>query len=313
MNIVNQNIDTRVPQGPFGLSFLSWQGNNISFSESSWLIYILLLLTFLSFITFFFFKTPLRRFYLTHQKIMIAIFQLFGFFIISLSIFRGTILFIGKYPNLWELVPFHFCRFFIIIICFFLCFRKIDALKYVGLFSICGGIVGLLIADLNSSPYWEAKGGVKLGYDSYIFWDYFIIHISAVLVPAYLFITNRFMISKWNVGISAISLISFTIGIFFMDWMFSYLPNEQWRANWFYVGPDHVNGIDDLLSKFLGPIARWPLILFLFIGIGIGLYTGSIAIYFWQDKYEIDLKSKGKKIVKTNSKAKEYFKNSNWI
>lgn len=305
-------VDNRIPQGPFGFSFLSWQGNKISFEQSSWLVYILMTLTLVCLLSLFIFRKPLSVQYAKNQKNILVFFQTFSAFIVLLSIFRAIILYVGKYPNLWEIIPFHFCRLFIILICLFLLVKKVEWVKYVGFFAICGGIVGIVMADLHSNDYWNARGGIKIGYDSYIFWDFYLIHISSVLVSQYFLMVNRFKILKWDVLITSVSLISLTTGLFFLNWFFSYLENEAWKSNWFYVGPNNVNGIDDTLSKYLGIIATWPLILFLFIFIGIVLYSSALFLYFYIDKFEIDFKNKPIVKVRT-SQLWKVFKESSWI
>lgn len=303
--------ETRVSQGIFGFSFLSWQGNQVSFEESSWLKYILLSLTFIGLISFIIFRKYLTINYNNHKKRILTFLQFYSTFIIFLTIFRIIILAIGNYPNTWELIPFHFCRMFVILMSFFLIFKKIDWIKYIGFFAICGAIVGLLITDLNTSSYWDERGGIKVGYDSYAFWDFYIVHISSVFIGQYIIMVNKFQISKWDVLITSISLISLSLTLFIIDWGLSFNSNPSWQANWFYFGPDEINGIVDVLTKFLGPIAKWPSIFFLFVFIGIFLYWLSLSTYFLIDQYEIDFK-RFPIIKKVKSSSLECFRNSRW-
>lgn len=308
MNLINE--DNRVEKGIFGFSFLSWQGNQISFEDSKWVSIIIVSLTFVLLMNIIIFRKYLIDSYKKHEKLFLNIFQIIGIFILCLSVFRTFILAYGNYPNLWELIPFHFCRLFIVIISLFLVFKKVEVIKYVGFFAVNGGIIGLLISDLSSSDYWNSKGGTRIGYDNYIFWDFYIIHVTSILVSAYLISVNKFIVTKWDVLISCTSVIFLTIGLFFANWFFSFLPDQRWQANWFYLAPDKFNGIDELLYKFLGRMSKWPAILPLFIFIGTSLYLFTLTIYFWLDKYEININSK---TITTKSFAWEEFKKSSWV
>ncbi len=277
---------SREPKSFFGFSFLSWQGNKLTFSQSKWVVIVIYLLLFLTCLSIFLFKSQIRKQYLNKPNIVVNVFQIYGFIIISLSIFRIIILAIGGYPNLWELIPFHFCRMFVIIIGSLLIFRKLSLIKYFGIFAIGGGIFGLLIPDLGNSPYWSQYGGMDIGIDNYIFWDYFIIHTSSIIMPIYLFTCLKPSIYKSTISYSLLWMGIFTIFVFILDIALSNVPNPRWRPNWFYVGIPKLNGIDDKLSPILGPLSGYPTILFTFIAIGIFVYVGLTTIYIYSDSLD---------------------------
>ena len=258
------------------------------------------------------FKAKLIKHYQTNTKRVLAYFQVLGGFIFFLSIFRIIILGVGQYPNSWELIPLHFCRFFIMLISVALIFRKLNMIKYVGFFSIIGAIFGLILSDLKNSDFWQGFGGVALGYDSYIFWDFFFIHISSLVIPAYFLTVNRFYYTKRDVSITTISLTSMAILIFFANWALSFSSNRNWNANWFYLAPEAFNGISQLLSKVFGPLTKWPGILFFFIAFGMLLYTLSILGYFWLDRYsiKIDPITRKMRIFKEEESLWSHFKTS---
>lgn len=279
-------LPDRVGTGIFGLSFFSWQGDSISFADSKWMVYLIYGLLFIFGISIFLFKNQVRNNYLNHQKRVANIFQVFGFFIILLSIFRIIILVVGGYPNLWEMIPFHFCRMFVIGIGISLIFKKLYWIKYLGILAFGGGVIGLLISDLSNSEYWIEFGGMDIGVDNYIFWDYFIIHSSSIIIPIYLFTCLKPTFYKSTICYSILVMAVFTIFIFILNICLSYVSDPRWKPNWFYLGIPKLNGIDDMLEPILGSLVGYPAILFTFIIIGIFMYVGLTAIYINSDKID---------------------------
>lgn len=306
------DLYNRIPQGVFGLSFLSWQGNKVPFEKSQWLSILLIVVAFVVLISFFFLRSQLAGFYQRKEKQVLLGFQIFSGFIICLTIFRAIILAVGNYPNLWEIIPLHFCRMFIVVMSSSLLFKKINIIKYIGFFAILGAIFGLLLTDLKNSQFWMDKGGVAIGYDSYIFWDFLIIHISSLLIPGYFLTVNQFEYSKRDVALTGMGLTIFTIVIFGLDWGFSRINDPRWNANWFYLAPNKFNSVYKMLSAIVGPLASWPFTLFLFIALGMILYTLCFVIYFWLNKFEFIFDKQHKKIRFINQKATlwQHFKDS---
>lgn len=301
MNIMFENttitniLPDRVGNGIFGLSFFSWQGNEMTFAESKWMVYLIYSLLFIGCLSIYLLKSQVRNNYLNHTKRVTNIFQIYGAFIVFLSIFRIIILVIGGYPNLWEMVPFHFCRLFVILIGFSLLFKKINLIKYFGVLAIGGGIIGLLISDLSNSEYWSEFGGMEIGIDNYVFWDYFIIHLSSIIIPFYLFTCLKPIFYKRTITYTILIMGSFTVIIFLLNISLSNVPDVRWRPNWFYVGIPKINGIDDMLRPIIGPLASYPAILFTFIVIGMIMYLSFTAIYINSDRLDFIWKD-----VKTN-------------
>jgi hypothetical protein len=81
-----------------------------------------------------------------------------------------------------------------------------------------------------------------------------------------------------------LAMASFTIILFGVNLALSTLPDRSWRSNWFYLGIPSVNGIDDKLAPFLGPLVSYPAILFTFMTIGSIMYIGVTMIYINSDK-----------------------------
>ena len=289
---LTDSLPDLIGKGIFGLSFLSWQGNKMTYQQSEWLVYVFYAFVLMSLISCFIFKNQIRKNYISNTKIVVNIFQVLGIFLFSLSIFRIVILAVGGYPNLWELIPFHFCRMFIILIALSLSFRKIEYFKYFGVFAIGGGIIGMLIPDLSNSEYWSAYGGMEIGLDNYIFWDFFIIHISSIVLTTYLFACLNPPFYKSEIGYSILIMLSLTIAIFFANSLLSNVSDSRWRANWFYLSIPSVNGIDDMLKPVLGPLVSYPMILFTFIFIGIFMYSGWTFIYILSDSFQFIFRDK---------------------
>ncbi|MGL4343205.1 MAG: hypothetical protein ACRCRZ_01360 [Metamycoplasmataceae bacterium] len=311
--LFNKNLESPIYNSFFGQSFFSWQGNKASFSESSWLFYLVLGLFLVAITTIVIFKTNLRIYFLQNTIKVQKKFQISGFIILFFLIFRIIILSIGAYPNSWELVPLHFCRFFISILTIFFITKKIEYIKYIGFFLINGAIFALLIPDLSNSEYWSEYGGADLGYDSYIFWDFLLIHSFSIffVVLSFVFVNPKF--SKNEIIFSFLSMIFLTFILFILDYSLSFVSDKSWRANWFYLSIDSVNGIDDILFPFIGGMARWPFIFITFILIGIFVYFLSLFIYIFFDKIEFYFttnKNANQKIYLCKSITYQYFKDS---
>lgn len=282
--ILGEELPPVTPSGFFGLSFLSWQGNKMSFADSSWMIYIIYAFVFLSCFFIFIFKDKIRANYQSNPTRVVNSSQIFAIFLLFLSTFRIIILGIGGYPNLWELIPLHFCRVFVILIGITLLFRKIQYVKYFGMFAIGGGFIGLAIPDLSNSEYWSKFGGMEIGIDNYVFWDYFTIHVSSIILPVYLFACLKPVFYKSEMAYTILIMWIATLTIFGLNLELSKLSDPRWRPNWFYLGIDELNGIDELLAPFLGPLVSYPGILFTFTAFGIIFYLGFTFIYINSDR-----------------------------
>ena len=300
----------RIPQGIFGFSFWSWQGNQASYEQSQWLSYLLIVGAFFTLGSFFFFRTQLTSFYHRHTRTVLISFQAYSGLLLVLSAFRAILLGMGNYPNLWEIIPLHFCRLFVVVMAAALLVRKTTCIKYGGFFAILGAIFGLMLTDLKNSPFWIERGGIAIGYDSYLFWDFLIIHISSMLIPGYFLTINQFCYSKRTVLGAAVGLIGLTIVIFGLDWGLSYAADPRWRANWFYLAPDEYNSVYAMLATLVGPLARWPWILLGFIMLGLILYALCFLIYFWLNRFHfiIDRASKRIRLVSQEPQLWYHFK-----
>ncbi|MDK2819859.1 MAG: YwaF family protein [Mycoplasmataceae bacterium] len=296
--VVSKLLPERNPSGYFGFSFLSWQGSSISFKDSMWAVYLIYFAIISLTLGMYIFKTQVRNVYLVNQQRTIYILQGMGFFLFALTIFRTIILAVGGYPNLWELVPFHFCRMFVIMISVSLMFKKINLIKYLGVFAIGGGIIGLLISDLSNSEYWVKFGGMEIGIDNYIFWDFFIIHASSVLLSFYIFVILKPKIYKSTITYSFLSMFVFTLCIFGLNIAFSNVSDPRWRPNWFYLGIPELNGIDEMLEPYIGKFASsYPAILGTFISIGSAMYIGFTMICINSDRLEFILRDEKTKAI----------------
>ncbi|MGL5205399.1 MAG: YwaF family protein [Metamycoplasmataceae bacterium] len=285
INILNETLAPPDGNSFFGLSFLSWQGNQVTYADSWIVVLMIYLLVILSCLFIFVSKDLLHARYQNNSTGVIRATQGFAIFLLLLSIFRIIILSLGGYPNLWEVIPLHFCRLFVVLIGTVLCFRKIEYVKYFAVFSILGGIVGLSIPDLSNSDYWAKFGGMEIGYDNYIFWDYFIIHSSSVVLPFFIMSCLKPVFYKKEIMYSLLIMGGVAIAIFLLDLALSKVPDERWRPNWFYFGVPEVNGVQELLS-FLGPLIAYPTLLFTFIVIGIVTYTSATFIYMNSDRIQ---------------------------
>lgn len=288
---IEQILPDRVPNGLFGFSFLSWQGSSLTYAESSWMVFLIYALVFLSCLFIFIFKDQVRVSYQNNKTVVTNATQIIGIFLLSLSVFRIVILAVGGYPNLWELIPLHFCRIFVVLIGISLSIRKMELVKYFGIFAIGGGLMGLMIPDLSNSEYWSEFGGMEIGIDNYVFWDYFIIHVSSIILPVYLFTCLKPVFYKSEIVYTIFIMWIVTVSIFLLNLALSNVGDRRWRANWFYLGILEINGIDEMLSPYLGPLVSYPAILFTFSIIGIIFYLGFTFLYINSDRIQFILRN----------------------
>lgn len=287
----------------------------MTFQESNWVVIILLTFCFFSMFSFILFKSKLKTFYLNHKNKVIITGQYIGAFLLLLIVFRSCLMIATKYPLYWEIIPLHFCRFFLLMISISLILRKIDWIRYFGLYMIIGAIIAISIADLGNSDFWQKRGGKFDGVDSYPFWDFYIIHISGILLSTFFLLVIEERINKHSILVSLSILGAGLIFFFFVNWILgSVIENDGWWANFWYVGLDKSNSVIVYL-KFLGPLANWPFPLFVWAITGILLVISLNAIYFLLDMIEInwDFKKNEYKFFYFKSSNDWYdFKNSQW-
>ncbi|MGL5732520.1 MAG: hypothetical protein ACRCXE_00380 [Metamycoplasmataceae bacterium] len=272
------------PEGFFGLSFLSWQGNQVTYADSWIVLMIFHIIATLSCIFTFLSKDWWHNRYKNNGTNFIRLTQGYGIFIILLMLFRTIILSVGDYPNLWEIIPLNFNQLFILLIAISLAFRKIEYVKYFAVFSILSGVVGMYITNLSDSNYWSQYGGVEIGYDNYFFWYYFIIHTSSIILPFFVMTFAKPSFYKKELVYSVLIMIGVTVAIFLLNLVLSKSSDIRWRANWFYLGIPEVNTVVLDMLSFLGPLVSYPTILFTYIVFGKIIYLLSIFIYLNSDR-----------------------------
>lgn len=114
-----------------------------------------------------------------------------------------------------DTIPLHIC-FISNILCIILCFNKSKALSnFLFFIGILGGIVSLLLPDLS------------LSYEYFRYYQFYVCHISIILIPLYFFVVYRyrpkFIDCLKSFGI--LQLIGVPIGIF----------NEIYRTNYMFI------------------------------------------------------------------------------
>lgn len=311
----------------FGQSFFSWQGNMKTFNESQPVFYFFLVLTFLACIVAVIYKTKLRNYYVVNSLKVERYFSFYGYFALAMLILRTLVLSLGGYLNTWELVPLHFCRFFLCLLIAVTILKKTKYIKYFGFLAINGALFGLLIPDLSNSNYWQYWGtdssaewakqwGMEIGYDSFVFWDFLITHCLIVLVCVLFFIFYAPYYSKKEIAISLAAIISMALVMMGVDYSLSSVKDKAWQANWWYLSIDSINGIDDKLRILFGPLANFPYIFILFFFIGVTVYLGSLYFYFFIDKLDfcfIYENHADKKVTFRKSSRFEIYKNSSFL
>ncbi|AAT27674.1 TMEM164 family acyltransferase [[Mycoplasma] mobile] len=286
------------------LGFFSWQGNNWSFEQSSWLSYLIIAIAFFIIFLMMIYKVRIYQyinFQSNNSKILKifpskdSLFQFIGYFGMFFFLLRIILLAVSGYPNQWELLPLHFCRLFLFLIFLAFIFKKHEFIKYFAFLSIGGAIIGLFISDLSNSPFWGqanelfpeqfGRGGFDIGLDSYIFWDYFLAHSIALIIPVFVLTILKVKITKRDSQISIIISFIFTIFIFFLNWLLFEYASREWKSNYFYIGRL-------VQITIFGKLSEWPLSLLTYIVLGIIIYYLIFWIWIFQDKFSFEVSKK---------------------
>ncbi|WP_371246264.1 hypothetical protein ACA758_04405 [Mycoplasmopsis agassizii] len=291
-------------------NFFSWAGNNTIFAGGQKILMIVLIVVaLLAMVVVSFFTPYIKRkydnyIYLQQQNaksksmfyfktnwwwIIIASFLVFIFFF-RILIFTNSIVNTGLpvYPRIWELVPLHWTRIsMVLLIVVLFSVGKVKSSSYtyfLFLPSIATGFLALTNPDLGPRP--EAYAGIEVhwGADSYVFWDYYFVHIFNVIVPWMLLILYRPKLTFKTLIYSFVVIWIYLISVFIINISLA-SSNETvdqiWISNYAYLAPDRYN---PTLSGFAKPLTLWPynlityLILFTFTNWLISI------IYYYIDK-----------------------------
>ncbi|WP_260359458.1 YwaF family protein [Mycoplasma sp. HS2188] len=291
--------------------FFRWQGDNKSFyfEGISLIIFnVLFALTVLSMILLWLFKKPISRWFNNKNKHLIILskvqlFRLIGSITLVFMFLRSVLLIISHFPTQWEALPFHLCRFMLLLSALCLVFNKVDYVKYFGHVAIIGALIALSKPDLNF------ENGIvpfRTGLDSYYFYDYILIHSFLILLTSALYIVSNPRFKAKDILYAVIFFFSTTIIIFSINWLTSVYANDSWKTNYFYLGKDEINSQKDIF----GPLSKWPYNLFSWSILGTIVATISISFWFWQDSFYLDKINKKWVFVKQKSIRWIEFKNS---
>ncbi|MDZ7293741.1 YwaF family protein [Mycoplasmopsis pulmonis] len=270
--------------------FFKWQGNQLSFEGASFIFFNIFWVSFLV-IAFglWLFKDKVFQYFnsidgrktLSPRNIFI---YSSASLILVLNVVRLYVLIGSNYPNKWEYLPLHLCRILVFSLMFCLYTKKIRWINYIGYTSIISAFVGLVLPDLSNNEYWQARGGVSIGIDSYIYWDFLLIHTIGFFVPIFVFIAFGQKITFSNYLAMFFVGFSIALSIFVLNYILSSNSDPSWQSNWFYLSIDSIN---TTYSSILGKASSWPFHVFTFSFIGFAATTVILIIYFLQDKVRI--------------------------
>lgn len=319
-------------------SFWSWVGTSYKFSDSlsKGTFYLFAALFVLTIILLWLFKRPIYKHYSSNNTGLLkrnegVVFQIVGLLVIVFTVVRMVIMFEQDFQRSWEVIPLHLCRFAVVATGLILLFKKTDLIKYLAIIQIGGAAIALAVPDLNFRYEYNPNlinltfptqtlvsdvigdNGLRnvtfsVGPDNYNFIDYLLAHGFALISPVVFLIIKP---SKMHVKDTIITFgffASLLILVFFINWTTSsFSSSPRWKSNYFYVGTDDVNFV---YADVLGPLSRWPVMLFTMLFLGIVFLLTGIVFYGIQDIVVLEI-IKGK-ISITISKSKNWtiYKNS---
>jgi hypothetical protein len=251
--------------------FFGFLGNNIAYSNIDRVFWILLVV-FLGLLIMIF-KTKIHNWYTKndHKKLSITL----GVIFILLNLISRIMFSISGYPRHWEIVPLQLCRITFTTLGVLLLFNRHDLVKWIVVPMILGGMIAIYTGSLNSAsqagwidhkpiPYPSYSQGI----DNYFYWDYYLTHMSLVLMGFLLWSMHKWVFSFKEIlslnGLFAIlGIFIFTLNVT-INWID---PDQQ--ADYFYMG-EHSS---IKIWSFLGPFSKWPLSFFVYV-------FGAMVAYF---------------------------------
>ncbi|UVD81963.1 YwaF family protein [Mycoplasma iguanae] len=300
---------------------ISWRGNQLTFAASAPLFWTFFALILLLMMLVWIYKEKTSAYFQNVTRIMFMpkrIFEIFsGIAIITFTLIRVLFLELDDYAQKWEYFQLHFCRFFVFIIGVLLIINKKHYIKYFGILSMLGGLIGILFADLKNSAELinadlayeltrspaNGKPGLEWGHDSYFWWDFIFAHNFVLIASFMLFIVSgkKAKIDQQALFISIVGMTILTAIVFWLNIVMDYIAPVQWKSNWFYLGSQGINT--------LGKYSKWPYSFFVLWPAGVFASIIFTFLYFAQDKIHFEFSAKGlpKKIKIVKSQNWEYF------
>lgn len=265
-------------------SFFSWQGNQWDWpAYSKWIVlgitFALLLLTWI-------FKKQIRAFFKRHdEQKMDKWLSYLGVFLFAFQVFKLILYVVGDYPLRWELLWLHICRIHMLIIAVLLMARKKEYIKFITYISTMGAIAAMWFGTQTwSSIVGENKEaifvneGIKfyhVGVDNFFFWDFFVFHISIVMIPVVLWTGFGWKLKTVNLYRTALIYAAGIIFIWLFNWALTQSTDNRWWANNWYIGMDKANDF----KHALGVLSAWPQNLFAYLILGIVVLH--VSHYVW--------------------------------
>lgn len=293
------------------LEFFRWQPDNkhFYFKGISLALYITCVVaSFLAVILIWIFKNPIHRWYnsksihlgtLSSKSLKILI----GSITIVFMIIRSLMLWFAKYPNIYEIIPFHLCRLMLLFTALSLVFNKVNLIKYFGPIAIIGCIIALLYPSFDFVPATKPQ---KIGIDSAYFYDYILCHCFLLIITSMLLATHRIQIKAKDLLITTIFFICLALIMFGINLVTYIYAPKGWQTNYLYLGKDEVNS----QSNLFGVLSKWPWNLFTWTILGLIFYSIFVAIWIVQDKVQIDFMNRKMSISVKKSDRWVEFKNS---
>lgn len=324
-------------------SWYSWKGNQISWEDSTSIVYIIFALTIIASILIWIYGQKIRLFFAEDRRYFknkisrATLFRIMGFIGLTIMMIKLTMWIAQDWPWKWEFLHLHMCRSFALVVCFLLIFNKIEKVKYIAFYAILGAILGILFSNAKITPEFQAgerqyfgyaegteawnNAGFTWGWDNFYFYEFLWLHNFLILSVVFMSVVGG---EKARVNLvvfyrSAFFILMSAIIIFFANWIMNAISQNlsksnqvAWDANWIFLGKEGIGTF--------GKYSRWPFsivtlpIAFL-LGVHIFFLTyswlTSIEFYFETPKsWKLKVRMKN---YKTNFKTfvlpKKYFFN----
>lgn len=266
-------------------SFFSWQGNQLDWpSYSKWIV---LGITLLLLVLIWVFKNKIKAFFKRkEEKVWDTRLAWLGAITLVFQVFKLILYVIYKYPLHWELLWLHICRIHMIVICVLLIIKKKELIKYVVYISTMGALFAMYFGtqswdgvaqETNKEVIFKNYGYTfyHVGVDNFFYWDFFLFHITLVILPIILWTGFGWKIKTVNLYRTAIVYILGITLIWSLNVAFAQASDIRWWANNWYIGTDKANDYSDAL----GIISAWPQNLFAYLAIGVAIMH--VFHYIW--------------------------------
>lgn len=223
------------------------------------------------------FKTKIYEWY--HKKDRKWLFFWVGLCLVIFNLLSRIMLSTSGYPRHWEIIPLQLCRITFSALGIFLLLNRTDLVKWIIFPMVLGGAAAILSGSLDSAsqnnwithnpPYPPYSQGI----DNYFYWDYYVTHMSLVVIGLLLWTMHKWTFTAKEMVIILLGMSVIVILVFGLDGIVNYVhPKEE--VDYFYLGK--FTAVK--LWSFLGVFSKWPGSLLTYI---VAAWVSSFLCWFF--------------------------------